>query len=336
MNEQRISAQRERAVGLNTKKGGVANPGGVDKQASAIPEPFRTRDKIPRGPENLPARNSSEIREGETTDSKKYFDRWSNYDDVPIPTVLKQLMPGQVATIDVKAYPDGMGPPPSPSEDITVPQRDDSFRREASSHRSQKRAAEAPAVQRNALPSQTQYYIDSFGSAVVRPPRRGSEPTPGNPPRLPLPPSPQMRSQDRHRSEKRPKKPPERQDSQYAVFMDYSSEVDGTVVYVANHGGRNVAKVPTIKHNGERSPYNGRSPKEIRDWATATGNGERLESGQRINQWDPVRPGSYLPRIEKSDVLLSGLKENDVEKRERDIKRTPRVVIAQYFNDPDM
>ncbi|KNC96404.1 uncharacterized protein SPPG_08303 [Spizellomyces punctatus DAOM BR117] len=320
MNEQRIYAQRERAVGLPAKKGGVANPGSADKQSSAIPEPFRTRDKIPRGPENLPAINSSVAQERETADGKKYFNRWSNYDDVPIPTVLKQLMPEQVTTIDIKAYPDGEEPPPSPSE-LTVPLRNQSVHREASSHHSQKRAAEASAVQRNALPSQRQHYIDSAGSAIVRPPRRGSQPTPANAPQratkppLPLPLSPQTRSQDRDRSGKRPKKPPERQDSQYAVFMDYSSEVDGTVVYVANHGSRNVAKVPTIKHNGERSPYNGRSPKEIREWATATGNGERLQSGQRNHQWDQARPESYLPRIEKSDVLLSGLKEIDVEKR---------------------
>ncbi|KAI8914692.1 hypothetical protein DFJ77DRAFT_30513 [Powellomyces hirtus] len=304
-----------------------------------IPDPFKKRDKIPRGSWDLKRKDSKRGRQkdasgADNTDvspktvEKRFYDRWSHYDDVPIPTMLKQIIPDTFASSPISEYPP---PPPSPtssSERRSLFTRRSSRRRNGSSSPSPSpvlaprtsslslrslrngRRDNSQAERNNPFGHDSAEVVVMDGNgAFVGHSRKTSERTLANPDinsstnSLPNPAGRSRRKKSLDRSAKALVA------SSDFIFMDTSSDV-GTVVYVADPSHRTVQKLLTVQRDGERTisggsldsphkwqPLNRRDPHK---------NIEPPDQRVRFNEWEPIRPGSYLPKI-PSERILSGI-----------------------------
>ncbi|KAI9095953.1 hypothetical protein DFS34DRAFT_170865 [Phlyctochytrium arcticum] len=101
----------------------------VSSKFDSIADPFKSRDKIPRDRSRSPERNMAS-EDAVQPQAPKFYNRWTNFDDVPIPTILKQVAPDQVRPLDAQEYPDGYvqanNNRSQPSNDISIHGRADS------------------------------------------------------------------------------------------------------------------------------------------------------------------------------------------------------------------
>ncbi|KAJ3172179.1 hypothetical protein HDU88_006994 [Geranomyces variabilis] len=252
-----------------------------------VPDPFRKRDKIPRGSIDVRRRVSQRSKPASPSPSKAQKRAEWDWENTPVPTVSKSS-----------------NPPPSPSSSTTSGRKSiftrQGSRREhpngSSNLESPSRSGATTPTTRSPAPSpkprasrrnekERAFVAQALANLDVSR-STTSLPTPNATPRRPR----------RERSITDPATRALAASSDF-IFMDTCSDV-GTVVYVANPTRKTVKRLPTTQLDGERTISK-------TDLAGSRSNAQGIDQRVRFNALDPIRPGSFLPRIDVSDPLLA-------------------------------
>ncbi|KAJ3005971.1 hypothetical protein HKX48_000372 [Thoreauomyces humboldtii] len=308
-------------------------------EEDARKEVFRKRDKIPRGSTDVsrpavatssshasPIVNGFGIRVPRsrsqdrnhlpaltTTPSppakdKQFYDRWSNYDDVPVPAVLRQLIPEEFGSPTAE-YP----PSPSSSSSGREGRQKSIFTRRSVSRSSPSPfpssssprpfgpppRASSTKVKGPRDPASRRNGDDMFGdlrdSVTATPDSSFNDISTVNTSSSTI-----TSSAPRRRPRRRSVTDPDPLDAEEFIFMDTNSDAGGTVVYFADPQQRTVQRLATIQRDGDRT---------ISQSSLGHGTPRRKEQETdgrhrvRFNELDPIRPGSYLPKIGTERLL---------------------------------
>ncbi|KAJ3155282.1 hypothetical protein HDU86_004372 [Geranomyces michiganensis] len=253
-----------------------------------VPDPFRKRDKIPRGSIDVRTIGSQRVNPASPGVSQVEKRAGWDWEETPVPTLRKAAKP-----------------PPSPSSSSASSGRKYN-RNGASRSRSPSRNA-ATTPNRSPAPSgkprgskrnekERAFVAQTLANLDVS--RSTSS--------LPTPKSTPERRPRRNRSITDPDTRSLAASSDF-IFMDTASDV-GTVVYVANPRRKTVKKLTTTQLDGERTVS--KTSLSSRQ-ASLRQNGNGADQRVRFNALEPVRPGSFLPRIDVSDRILAGIPHRD-------------------------